>query len=406
MKITGLVVEYNPLHNGHLHHIAKTKEITNCDYLVGVMSGNFVQRGEPAFVNKWARTEMALKAGIDLVLELPLKYSISSAEGFAHGAVSTLNNLGIVDSICFGSEVDNLDLLRKVSYILADEPLSYKVLLQNYLKEGISFPAAREKALLEYFLENAQFDIDQRELSTIISSSNNILGIEYLKAIYRLSANIVPYSIKRISNSYNEKDLTGSISSATSIRANFHSKAIIDTVPYYTHDILTEEIKQGRGPITLDSFSDLILYKLRDSSIEEIKNLLDVSEGLEHKIKKAAETETNIYSLIESVKNKRYTATRIQRILIYSLLNITKEFSVSIKKPVEYIHVLGFNQNGKMLLRKASKLSSVPIITNPAPKDELLLGLDVKATDVYVLGYKSHENKIAKQDFQRTPVIM
>lgn len=406
MKITGLVVEYNPLHNGHLHHITKTKEITNCDYLIGVMSGNFVQRGEPAFINKWARTEMALKAGIDLVLELPLKYSISSAEGFAHGAISTLNNLGIVDSICFGSEADNIELLKKISWILADEPLAYRILLQDYLKEGISFPSAREKALLEYFKKNIQLDIDQNELSAIIGSSNNILGIEYLKSIYRLSANIVPYSIKRISNSYNGKDLTGRISSATSIRANFHSKDIIDTIPSFTHNILEEEIKRGRGPVTLEAFSDLILYKLRNLSVENIRNLLDVSEGLEYKIKKAAETETNVYSLIECVKNKRYTATRIQRILIYSLLDITKDFSASIKSPAEYIHVLGFNENGKMLLRKASKLSNVPIITNPSPRDEALFGLDIKATDVYVLGYRNHEEKKGKQDFQRSPVII
>lgn len=406
MNVTGIIVEYNPLHNGHVYHIRKTKELTGCDYIVGVMSGNFVQRGEPALVNKWARTKMALKAGIDLVIELPFIYSTSSAEGFAFGAVSTLNSLGLIDNICFGSEAGDTKFLEYIAQILANEPKEYKNFLHNYLKEGISYPSARQNALFEYFrLKNSGFN-DEKELVNILGSSNNILGIEYLKAIYRLSSNIKPFSIKRMHNSYNEVSLTGNISSATSIRKNINDDAIIDALPDYVYRILENERRIGRCPVTLSSFSNLILYKLRNLNLGFIKSLLDVGEGLEYKIKKGAECSRNIYELIDFVKNKRYTVTRIQRILLYSLFNITKEINNSIKSPVEYIRVLGFNENGRMLLKKGKKSASVPIITNPSYRDLEMLKYDINSTDIYVLGYENELYKSGKQDLKIPPVIL
>lgn len=406
MRVTGIIVEYNPLHNGHIYHINKTKQITGCDYLVAIMSGNFVQRGEPALVNKWIRTEMALKSGVDLVIELPFIYSTSSAEGFAFGAVSSLNCLGFIDNICFGSEAENIKLLEYIAQILADEPIEYKTLLRKYLKEGISFPSARENALIDYYKIKNPGIFNEKELINILGSSNNILGIEYLKSIYRLSSKINPFSIKRVSNSYNQSVLTGSISSATSIRKNINNINIIETLPDYVYNTLQSEKKLGRCPITLSNFSNLILYKLRDSSIDYIKNLLDVGEGLENKIKKGAEKANNIYELIDSIKNKRYTSTRIKRILLYSLLGVTKDVKNSIKSPAGYIRVLGFSENGRMLLRKANQNSSVPIITNPSFKDSEILKYDIHSTDIYVLGYDNPVCKCAKQDFKIPPVMI
>jgi predicted nucleotidyltransferase len=406
MNVTGIIVEYNPLHNGHIYHINKTKEITGCNFIVAVMSGNFVQRGEPSLVNKWVRTEMALKSGIDLVVELPFIYSTSSAEGFAFGAVSTLNSLGFIDNICFGSEAENMKLLKYIADILADEPSQYKILLHKYLKEGVSYPAARQTALIDYCEIKNDILNNNKELKEILNSSNNILGIEYLKSIYRLSSKINPFSIKRMDNSYNQASLTGSISSATSIRKNINNIDIVEALPDYIYNILENERNHGRCPVTLSSFSDLILYKLRDSSLSAIKSLLDVGEGLENKIKKGAESSTCINELIEYIKNKRYTSTRIQRILLYSLLGITKEIKDNIKNPVKYIRVLGFNENGKMLLRMAKKNSTVPIITNPSYRDSELLKYDTQSTDIYVLGYENPQYKSAKQDFKIPPVII
>lgn len=406
MNVTGIVVEYNPLHNGHLYHINKARELTGCDYIITVMSGNFVQRGEPSLINKWVRTEMALKSGADLVIELPTIYSISSAEGFAFGAVSILNSIGLVDNICFGSESDNIELLKGIAHILADEPDEYKLILRKYLKEGISFPSARQNALIDYFKIKSHNFYNETEIREVLSSPNNILGIEYLKSIYRLSSKIIPFSIKRINNSYNQVNLTGSISSATSIRKNIYTNDIIEAIPDYVYTAIENEKSSGRCPVTLSNFSDLILYKLRDSNLEYIKSLLDVGEGLENKIKKGCEISNNVYDLIDYIKNKRYTTTRIQRILLYSLLGLTKEIKESIKSPAKYIRVLGFNENGRMLLRAASRNSSIPIITNPSCRDLEMLKYDIRATDIYVLGYKNPLYKSAKQDLKIPPVIL
>ncbi|EYE89297.1 hypothetical protein Q428_03205 [Fervidicella metallireducens AeB] len=405
MKVNGVIVEYNPLHNGHIYHLNKTKELTSCDYVVAVMSGNFVQRGEPAFVNKWARTNMALLSGIDLVLELPTIYSISSAEGFAFGAISILDKLGIIDTICFGSESGNISELMMLSKILAEEPQEFKISLEKYLKLGISFPAAREKALHDFMNNNYPNTEENSRLTKILNNSNNILAIEYLKSLHKLSSNISAFTIPRINNRYNEENLTGNISSATSIRKNLLlQNNIKQSIPDYVDDILQEEIKRGCGPLLLNNFSDIIMYKLRTLSIADISEILDVSEGLENKIKKACENTTNINDLIELIKTKRYTTTRLQRILIYTLLDIKKDALNIIKSPAKYVRVLGFNDNGKKLLKEIKKRCPLPIITNPSANDIDTLKYDISATDIYVLGYSNNEYKEARQDLKKPPI--
>lgn len=406
MSTTGIIVEYNPLHNGHLYHIHKTKDVTGCSSIVAVMSGNFVQRGEPAILNKWARTEMALNAGVDLVLELPAIYSTSSAEGFAFGAVSTLNNTGIIDNLCFGSESGRLDLLELISLILSEEPEEYSLLLRDSLNNGVSYPFARHQALLEYITVKYENNDCKQELNDILVNSNNILGIEYLKSLYRLRSNIKPYTIARVNNKYNENKLTGHISSATAIRNNIDEPGIYESLPQFSSSIIDREKNCGSCPVTIMNFSDIILHILRKMDSSDIERLIDVGEGLENKIKRAAEDSGNVLELIENIKNKRYTSTRIQRILIYALLGITKDMQYKIKNPVEYIRVLGFNEKGKLLIKKMRKKCTVPIIINPSKEDIELLKYDILATDTYVLGYKNSRFKGAKLDLKIPPVIV
>ena len=210
-KVLGIISEYNPFHNGHLYHLIKSKKITNAEYTIAVIGGNFTQRGNASLIDKWSKTEMALLNGIDLVIELPLLYSISSAENFAEGAIKILDSLQIVDAISFGTETSDINTLNKFADILYNEPKEYKALLSHELSKGMSYPKARENALMLYLN-------DIRRFAPILSSPNNILGIEYLKAIKKYKSNIIPISIQRIKTGYNDINFSGNIASATAIR--------------------------------------------------------------------------------------------------------------------------------------------------------------------------------------------
>ncbi|CDF57907.1 nucleotidyltransferase [Thermobrachium celere] len=403
MNVTGIIVEYNPLHNGHVYHISKTKELTNCDALVAVMSGPFVQRGEPSFVDKWVRTKMALNSGVDLVIELPVIYSKSSAEGFAFGAVSTLDATGIIDNICFGSEIGDISALYKIAEILVYEPSNYKTYLKNFLKLGDSYPSARLKALNNYILYHNLLNVNDIDIENILNNSNNILGIEYIKSILKINSKIKPYTIKRIVNKYNQKNLTGNISSATAIRKNFMNEEVKKSMPDFCYKMIKEQIENKNAPISLKDFEDIIFYILRTSDTKKLENIIDVNEGLENKLKQASEDTKDIYELIKTVKSKRYTQTRIQRILINILLNHTKDLNDKINNYPNYIRVLGFNDKGRQLIKLMKKNAKVPIITNPNKNDYNLLKLDIDAYDVYSLALNG-EKRLSKSDLKSTPV--
>jgi predicted nucleotidyltransferase len=228
MKVLGIVAEYNPFHNGHLYHIQKSKEATGCDYVVCVMSGNFIQRGEPALLNKWARAEMALINGVDLVIELPVYYSLASAEFFAFGSVKLLDSLGIIDCLCFGSESGTIKELDMFADVFINEPESYKMFLSKNLKLGYSFPKSRSIALSEFLSTSGINDQKLDELS----KSNNILGIEYIKALKRISSAIKPYTIERIGTGYRSEKALGKIASATAaVLASMDASVIFQTLP-------------------------------------------------------------------------------------------------------------------------------------------------------------------------------
>lgn len=408
-EVLGVIAEYNPFHNGHLYHIQKTKELTGAKYVVCVMSGNFVQRGNTSIVDKWKKAEMALANGIDLIIELPTVYSVSSAENFAQGAVKILDSLGIVDTISFGTETDDFAALNNIANILAEEPREYADLLKRYLQKGESFPKAREEALIQYLN-------DDKRYNDILKSPNNILGIEYLKALKKLKSKITPIAIKREKVFYNDNYIVDDFASATAIRKLIMDRdftGLIKVIPRNCYDVLSKEYEVGNVVFDIQRFEKEILYTLRKMSVEQIAELPDVTEGLEHSLKNAANYCNNIHDFINIVKTKRYTQTRIQRILIFALLGITKKDIQSAKKVVPYARILGFNQKGKMLLSGISqKNPKMEVITsikrfldnNSNKTYKRMLEIDIFATDVYTLGYKY--DSMANLDYTRNMVML
>lgn len=418
MKVLGLIVEYNPLHNGHLYHLEQSKKFTGADYTVCVMSGNFIQRGEPALINKWARAKMALMSGVDLIVELPVVYAMSSAEFFAYGAVKILDSLGIVDCISFGSEIGSIDILDKIAEILKNEPSEYKLGLKKELDNGVSYPAAREAALKKYFKE---MNLNGDFVEEAMNSSNNILGIEYLKALKRIGSSIEPFTVQRVSNAYNCKEITGSISSATAIRKHINDsddnhllpEKLAGVMPEASRRILDEEFTQGRGPVFPRNYESIILAEIRKNSEQDLKELPNVNEGLENRIKKAGNQSGSLDEIIEQISTKRYTKTRIQRTLFNLLTSATNEEFKNFNDNggPQYIRVLGFNSKGREMLSLIRKRACLPLITKTADYKKScnrlltrMLEIESFSTDMYVLGYDNKAFRKAGQEYTQNPV--
>lgn len=402
MSVTGIISEYNPFHNGHKYNYNMAKKVTGSNYIVSIMSGNFLQRGEPALFDKWLRAKMAVLEGIDLVIELPVIYSCQPAENFAHGAIKILNSLGIVDFICFGSESGNINELINISNILINEPMTFKKEIQKCMFEGMSYSKAIGNAI--------------NNITGIRAASpNNILGIEYIKALRNQKSGIKPITIKRIKNEYHDTSLTGTISGATAIREEIKIKGLsedlLTTMPKNSFNIMSKSYKCQNGPVLLEDFSDLIFYQLRKSSIHDLFNLPHIKEGLEYRIKTKSNTSTTLNGLVNSIKTKRYTRTYIQRILCYALLGITKDdvFYSKSNNALAYIRVLAFNKKGRELLKRIKQCSPYPIISKSADfisNDTFLnrmFDLDVLSTDIYNLAKKNSKYKLYKQDYMNSP---
>ncbi len=393
-RVLGIIAEYNPFHNGHLYHIAKSKKETGAEYVIAVISGNFVQRGNTSIINKWKKARMALLNGVDLVIELPTVYSISSAENFAEGAIKTFNSLGIVDTISFGMETNDISTLNNIANVLFNEPKEYITILSHELKKGNSFPKARENALMMYLN-------DIKRYANVLSGSNNILGIEYLKAMRKTKSTITPIGIKREKVLYNDKYIVDEFASATAIRKMLMTKQLNDiskVMPRNSYLLLGEELKQGHYVVDISRFEKEIIYTLRKMSVEDIAKLPDVSEGLENSMKNAADSCNTLEELINIVKTKRFTQTRIQRILLYALLGIDKKQMETSKKITPYVRILGFNNKGKELISEMMKLNPklnivtsvkkyIDTVANKNLKE--MLEKDILATNIYTLGYYS-----------------
>ena len=394
MKVCGIVAEYNPFHNGHKYQIEQTKKLTNCDCVIAIMSGNFIQRGLPALFDKWTRAKMAVENGVDIVIELPACYATSSAEFFAHGAVGIMDALNCVDVISFGSKYNDVEVLKRIASVLHSEPEEYKNLLQKELKKGISYPVARSNALKNFLKK----EFSSKLLEEILLDSNNILGIEYLKALLTYDSPITPCAIERIGGDYNSTNIVGNICSATGIREMLHTNnlnRLPDVIPQKTLEIIEKELTLGKAPMTINNFEKEILLLLRKLSTDELFQISDVTEGLENVLKKSANEAFEIDSLIEKIKTKRYTKTRVQRILIHTLLGIKKNILQEQKETPQYARILAFSKTGKKMIPELVKKSRIPIVTsvnkfikNSTASQKEMLALDILATDIYSLGYQ------------------
>ena len=405
MKTVGLIVEYNPLHYGHVHHYTASKITTKADCVIAVMSGHFLQRGEPAIVGKWARAEAALRMGADVVLELPVRYSTSPAEWFAYGAVSLLNATGVVDSLCFGSELGELKPLQSLADLLQHEPESFKQYLKLELKKGNSYPSAYSKAIQH---------ITQAEIDPAAKPNNN-LGLHYLLALARTHSSIEPFTVPRIKAEFHQSDITDqTIASATAIRGLIHNHSKLSALqaymPEYMLHIIEQEFKAGRGPVSWESFTSPMLYQLQSHTAKTLADFDEVDEGLEHRILRAmVQLKTEVFTipkLMDALKTKRYTKTKLQRMLLRILLQQSK---VSFTRDLlaegpAYIRVLGFSEAGQALLKQMKKKASLPVITTVERKHSALLEEELRATAIYAMAYQDATLWHMQRDYYQSPI--
>ena len=419
-KIVGIVTEYNPFHNGHKYHVEEAKKLAGADYCIAVMSGNFVQRGTPAIIDKYSRTKMALQNGVDLVLELPVSYATGSAEYFAFGAISLLDKLGIVDSICFGSECGDITLLKKVAEILTNASETFDRQLKSFLKAGLAFPLARAQALEQYLKSDPSLDTNRSEqLSKILAQPNNILGIEYIKALNRLSSSIEPITIGRKTAAYHDKELSKKtllsvasleeystleevksspvISSATAIRnvlqhiEGENLVSIKDSVPNNVYEELVANYYKIY-PVTEEDFSRQITYKLITEVRDSLVSYMDVSQDFADRIKNLPDYHLSMAELVQTLKSRNLTLTRINRSLIHILLNLRKDTIDLYNKHgyTAYARVLGFRKEASHLLRMITDHGRLTVVTKVSnAKNQLsslsmqMLSEDILATHIY-----------------------
>lgn len=339
-NVCGIICEYNPFHNGHKFHVSEARRNSEADYVVAVMSGNFVQRGEPAILDKWARTEMALKCGVDMVLELPAVYALSSAEYFATGAVDLLKKTGIITHISFGSESFEGESGALELQKIADETLTGPVVNKDSLREGISFAAASR--------------------NSVVAKPNDVLATEYLRAINRLNANMKVLPIRRSGAGHSGE---GSAMFIRSLIANKKISEVKNYMPAEAFAILQRELCDGRCPVYSKDFDKIVIADLRRLGVEGLRNRPFVSEGLEYKIYDAACRCSTFEELVAECTSKRYTASRIRRIVFASTLGILRQ---NVTAPVPYIRVLGMRRNCGALMDLLQHNASVPVILSKA----------------------------------------
>lgn len=400
MKVAGIIAEYNPFHHGHAYHLQKTRELTGADYIIAVMSGDYVQRGMPALLDKYLRCEMALSQGVDLVLELPTAYATASAEFFAMGAVSLLDKLGVVDSICFGSECGDLQKLSYLAGRLKEESPAFSEAIQKELKAGHPYPLARQRAIEACReIPGALSSLDEMtcdDIQSLLNEPNNILALEYLKSLQRRNSTITPVTIQRESAGYHDTSLSADFVSATAIRGLYQNgdlSALHDTVPDSVLAVLEREY-QKRFPIFPNDFSMCLYYRLlleKDRNIP-LRQYQDVAKELGIRIYNELPEFTDYDSFAAHIKTRQYTQTRINRSLLHILLNIrAKDYQFySMHDFIPYARILGFKKSSSELLSSIKKNADIPLITKMADASKQLntcgkkmLTQDILAADLY-----------------------
>ncbi|TWT28088.1 nucleotidyltransferase [Planomicrobium sp. CPCC 101110] len=381
MKATGIIVEYNPFHNGHLHHAESSKEKAGADVLVAVMSGQFLQRGEPAFADKWTRTEMALRAGIDLVIELPYAYATAQASDFAKGGIALLDAIGC-ESFCFGSEQGEIEPFLRSHRLLDNRREDYERLIHETIQTGVSYPMALNKAYTELTGSSNGF--------ADLTQPNNILGFHYLEAARKLNSPIKPLTIQRIGANYHDPIHSGTeIASATGIRKAFFGNSSIEELSAFMPETSILALKNFQKEVgsfgSWDRFYPLLRYTILRERPEGIHRFAEVTEGIENLIYEAAKKEEAFEKFIGRVKSKRFTRTRVQRMLTHIYTGFTWEKLHSFESP-GYLRLLGMSATGRSYLNQQKKNIGLPIISRAASLDDSMGKLDIHATSMYLLG--------------------
>jgi predicted nucleotidyltransferase len=384
MKAAGVIVEYNPFHNGHLYHLQGTKKQTNADVYIAVMSGNFLQRGEPALVSKWTRAKMALHAGVDLVVELPYAFATGKAEVFSNGAISILQSLFVSD-ICFGSEHGKIEAFEKTVHFMNNNQAAFDKLVKQKMAEGFSYPKA--SSLAYNSLEKENYTVD-------LSKPNNILGYHYVKAIHEQGSTITAQTLERTGAGYHDEKPQENIASATGIRKILLSEGelhkIQSFVPKTTYEELIAYFESYGTFHYWEKYFPYLQYRLSITPAEQLRNIYEAEEGLEYRVIEKMKNSSSFAEFMEKIKTKRYTWTRLQRFLTHILTNTTKEEMAPFlqHQRANYVRILGFTEKGQQYLRHIKKDVEVPIISNVSSKhDDPMLKLDLKASSAYALGY-------------------
>ena len=407
MKITGIIAEFNPFHSGHEYLINKAMEETSSDACIVVMSGDFVQRGEPAFIDKYSRAEAALSSGCSMVIELGQRSATGSAAEFAEGAVKLLDSLGIVDTLSFGSESGDLQKLESICRIITDEPASYKTKLKENLSNGLSFPAARAAAL------KTSCDVDE----ALLSGSNNILAIEYMKALRAAESRITPFTIKRRGEAYNSKNISETnFSSAKAIREAVISGNINipETALCKGSANILKQAFERNAFLTPDDFSAELIYALR-MNLDQLENFYDLSHELADRIRNTIDEFNSFTQYIELLKTKNLTYSAISRALTHVLLNISHDRNSSISDFLEpeYIHVLGFRKEASNLLRLIEEKASLPLIIRPTDAAAKLnkkalrsFNEEVRSANIYESAISRKSGQPFRNEFRRKVLVL
>lgn len=412
MKTTAIIAEYNPFHNGHQYQIEETRKQTHADFILVVMSGDFVQRGAPALCNKYLRAKMALLGGADVVLELPSIYALSSAEFFAEGAITLLEGLHAVDTLSFGSETGDLSPFETCASILNTHGDTIDALIKEGLKQGLSYPAARENAVSSLF----------SGFSSLFSTPNNILGLEYCKALRALKSSIRPFTLKREDDGYHSpcpagKDKTYASASAIRDALKTSPHRVKSYVPAQVYALM-EENGLLISPLTEDAFSSLLHYKLLMERCRGFSEYLDCTPDLSDKIIKHISDFTGFTDFCRLLKSRELTYTRLSRILMHILLEIkTPDFFSPVFSQrqlfVPYARLLGFKKSASPLLKSIKKSSSVPLLSKPADARCILneeafamLEQDVLCASVYEGAASRHTGKPPLNELRQSPVIL
>ncbi len=393
MNIVGIIAEYNPMHNGHIYHIKKAKELTNADYVIVIMSGSFTEQGNIATLDKFTRAKIAVECGADLVLELPTIYATSSAENFAKGAVNILNNLGCVTHIAFGAETQDISKLEKIANVKVNYANEIVEKKKEYLKDGIPYASAEYLAITDFVNE---------DLKNVLEEPNNLLGVEYIKALISSNSQIKPVLVHRLTTNHRDDKIVENsvLASSTAIREalTIDTENISLSVPENTY----LAIKKGNYKLNKNLW-ELLRFSVLKLGKEGLKNIHDVSEGLENKLYDELLNSSSYTEYIHNVKSKRFTLSRIKRICIYILLGITKDKYTSLSN-IYYARVLKVKENSSNLLSLISKNSKITYI--PKVTDDILETLDTNVKEnVYLDIFANNISHTMNEDYTNTIVV-